>query len=472
MPTSRSFALGMAAAAWLVGLAIHWNNGYYSIVGLVLISAAIEIGGAACFGPPSPAIESLSGKAIVALLTAGIAIDALLIWQRTGDNRLVGAGVLCLGLLGALQAFDLRSLRVPLAGILLGLFWIVASVSIHSAPTPRIDVLMFQQVGAESLLQGQNPYTPRYPNLYGADTRFYGPGVVDAGNRLTVGLPYPPLSLLLSLPGYVLGGDSRYADITAMTVSAGLLLLSGPSRWTALIAVLLLLTPRVLFVIEYAWTEALFACAFSALMFSAIRWRRAMPYALGLFLATKQYSVFALPLVPLLVASDKQESAVRVIGLALAVAAAVTLPFFIWDPHAFWRSVVEFQFVQPLRTDALSHLVWLHNYFPLVPWQPAMPFVLLIGTMTVALWRSRPTPAYFAGAFGVAQLVFFAFSKQAFANYYFFVITTLCWAVAAASPVFDDEVEGAAEGVSLHPVSSRDRATSASAGSSSSHRTL
>src|SRR5262245_18079438 len=430
----------MAATAWLVGLAIHWNNGYYNIVALVLISAAIAIGGAACFGPPSPAVESLSGKAIVAVLTAAILIDALLIWQRTGDNRLLGAGALCLGVLGALQAFDLRSFRVPLAGVMLGLFWIVASVSIRSASTPRIDVLMFQQVGAESLLQGQNPYSPRYPNLYGADSGFYGPGVVDASNRLTVGLPYPPLSLLLSLPGYVLGGDSRYADIAAMTASAGLLLLCGPSRWTALVAVLLLLTPRVLFVIEYAWTETLFAFAFSALMFTAIRWRRAMPYALGLFLATKQYSVFALPLVPLLVASDKQESAVRVIGLALAVAAAVTLPFFIWDPHAFWRAVVEFQFVQPLRTESLSHLVWGHKYFPWVPWQQALPFVLLIGTIMVALWRSRPTPAYFAGAFGIAQLVFFAFSKQAFANYYFFVIATLCWAAAAAWPAFDDEL--------------------------------
>ncbi len=432
----------MAAAAWLVGLAIHWNNGYYHVVGLVLISAAIGIGGAVCLAPPSAMIESLASRAIVAVvIAAAVGIEALLIWQRTGDNRLVGVGALCLGLLGALQAVDLRSLRVPLAGVMLGVFCVVASVWIRSQPPPHIDVLMFQQMGAEGLLRGENPYTPRYPNLYESDTAFYGPGVVDANNRLTVGLPYPPLSLLLVLPGYVLGGDSRYADIAAMTASAALVLFSGPSRWTGLMAALLLLTPRSLFVIEYAWTETLFAFTFSALMFSALRWRPALPYALGLFLATKQYSVFALPLIPLLAGpGGTRRSTVRLIGLALVVAAAVTLPFFIWDPRAFWRAVVEFQFVQPLRTDALSHLVWIQKYFPQIPWLQAIPFVALAVALAAALWRSQPTPAYFAGAFGVVQLVFFAFSKQAFANYYLFVIATLCWAAAAASSAFDDEL--------------------------------
>ena len=431
----------MAASAWLVGLAIHWNNGYYHVVALLLITAALAVGGAACVAGPSSTIESLSGRVVVVGVTIAILIDVLLIWQRAGDHRVITAGLLCLGLLGALQAFDLRTLRVPAAGALLGVFWIVASLSIRLAPTPHIDVLMFQQLGASGLLQGENPYTPRYPNLYEADTAFYGPGVVDANNHLTVGLPYPPLSLLLALPGYVLGGDTRYADIAAMTASAGLMLLSCPGRWTGLMAALLLLTPRVLFLIEYAWTETLFAFTFSLLMFCALRWRRALPYALGLFLATKQYSVFALPLVPLLLgAGERRQGAPRLLGLALVVASAITLPFFIWDPRAFWRAVVEFQFVQPLRTDSLSHLVWIHKYFPQIPWPQAIPFLALGAALAVTLWTSRPTPAYFAGAFGVAQLVFFAFSKQAFANYYFFVIATLCWAAAAASAAYDDEL--------------------------------
>src|SRR5678815_3854907 len=110
--------------------------------------------------------------------------------------------------------------------------------------------------------------------------------------------------------------------------------LSGSSRWTALIAALFLLTPRVLFLIEYAWTETIFAFTFSVMMFCAVRWRRALPYALGLFLAPKQYSVFALPFVPLLLGRARQRrDTVRLVLVGLAVAAFVTVPFFLWNPQ-------------------------------------------------------------------------------------------------------------------------------------------
>jgi hypothetical protein len=431
----------MAGAAWLTGAAIHWNNGYYNPPALLLITVAIAIGGMACLSRPLRAIESLSPAVVARGVAVAIVIEVVLMWQRAADP-IVLAGIACLGLLGVLQAVDLRTLRLPLVGAMLAVFWIVASVSVRLTPSPAIDVFMFQQTGAASLLDGKNPYEDRYPNLYEGHPEFYGPGVVDANKHLTVGLPYPPVSLLLTLPGQVLGGDSRYADLAAIAASAALMFLSGSSRWTALIAALFLLTPRVLFLIEYAWTETIFAFTFSVMMFCAVRWRRALPYALGLFLATKQYSVFALPFVPLLLGRrGQQREAVRLVTVGLAVAAVVTLPFFLWNPQAFWRSVVVFQFLQPLRDDSLSHLVWIHKYFPGLPGQQLMSFVVLAATLAL-LWRWRqPTPAYFAGAVGVMHLAFFAFSKQAFANYYYFVIAALCWGAAAACPAGDQRRE-------------------------------
>jgi hypothetical protein len=101
----------------------------------------------------------------------------------------------------------------------------------------------------------------------------------------------------LTLPGHVLGGDSRYADVAAIAGSAALMFLSGfqPVDGPDGRAVSVDASGAVL--IEYAWTETIFAFTFSVMMFCAVRWRRALPYALGLFLATKQYSVFALPFV-------------------------------------------------------------------------------------------------------------------------------------------------------------------------------
>jgi hypothetical protein len=60
--------------------------------------------------------------------------------------------------------------------------------------------------------------------------------------------------------------------------------------------------------------------------------------------------------------------------------------------------------------------------------------VLLVPTVALAAWRSRQSPAGFAGAVTLVNLVFIAFNKQAFANYYYFVIATAAWATAAAGP--------------------------------------
>src|SRR4029453_3331240 len=96
--------------------------------------------------------------------------------------------------------------------------------------------------------------------------------------------------------------------------------------------------------------------------------------------------------------------------------AVVTLPFVVWDPSGFWRSVVAFQFMQPLRIDALSHLVGMHNRLPrfdIVQWTP---FALLVPSTVVALVYAKRSPAGFAAAVTLVNLTFIAFSKQAFAN--------------------------------------------------------
>jgi len=71
----------------------------------------------------------------------------------------------------------------------------------------------------------------------------------------------------------------------------------------------------------------------------------------------------------------------------------ITVPFFLWNPAAFWRAVVEFQFIQPFRIDALSHLVWMHNGLPLwslVRWTPfalAVPATAFAGVLQLLLLR-------------------------------------------------------------------------------------
>ncbi len=100
---------------------------------------------------------------------------------------------------------------------------------------------------------------------------------------------------------------------------------------------------------------------------------------------------------------------------------------------------MQWQFVQPFRPDALSFLVWLRiqevdwlfNPETGKPWM-WIPFVAILPAIGLSLWRCARTPAGFAAAVMLIDFVFFALNKQAFCNYYFFVVATACWAIAAA----------------------------------------
>ena len=429
--------MGMALTASLLGYALDVSLGMYSADALRLLTIALVACAAAIAMPRSSGIERLPCSVWISAVAIGIVVEMVQILQRNHGNALVSWGTAVVAALGLLQAFDLKRFRLAALAIVLLAFFVTASLTfLRYGRDPGIDVLMFQQMSADALIHGRNPYTIRYPSPYPPGTPFYGPGVVGADNRLDYGFPYFPLSLLLVVPAYAVGGDSRFAHVFAIAATAGLMVAARPGRWAGLVATLFLLTPTVYFIVEQSWTEPLLAFTFSLAMFAALRWRRALPYALGLLFATKQYTVLMVPLVWLLVDEPRSlKKLVILLAKAGAVALAITLPFFLWDPRAFYRAVVAFQFLQPFRLDALSFLVWIHHSYPQFAIERWAPFVSVLPAIAFALWRCPRTPAGFAAAVTLVYLTFFAFNKQAFANYYFFVIATACWSAASSAYV-------------------------------------
>ena len=114
------------------------------------------------------------------------------------------------------------------------------------------------------------------------------------------------------------------------------------------------------------------------------------------------------------------------------VVAAINLPFLLWNVREFTRAVVLLQFMQPFRTDGLSYLVWLYSKTGVMNPTIWIPLLVVIPAIALALWRGTCSPAGFAAALTLVSVLFFAFNKQAFCNYYYFVIATGCWSVAAA----------------------------------------
>lgn len=441
---SRTLAIGMMLGAWLLGFAVEVTHGTYSIPAFQLLALAIAAFVLAAAVPPTKFIESLPAKVTIFLLAFCVLSQVLTIPLHNQRYVVVNWGASAVGALALLQVLDVPKLRTPLIAATLIVFSVVASLAfLRNWKDPQIDVFLFQQHGADALLHGRNPYTMRLPSLYGQ--MHYGRGVVDANNLLTFGFPYPPLSLLMVLPGYVIGGDSRYVDVIAVAATAGLMAAAWPGRWNGLMAALFLLTPTVFFVLQRSWTEPLLLLAFSVVMFCALRWRAALPYAFGLFLATKQYTFLAIPLVWLLLEEPRSfRQLATFLTKSALVAVAISLPFFLWNPTEFYRSVVLWQLLQPMRQDALSYLIWFHEMHPRIPIYPTWtPFAAVIPVMVFCLRRGPYTPAGFAAAVTLVYVVFFATNKQAFCNYYYLVIGTACWAAAAVAPPVADRTRPA-----------------------------
>jgi hypothetical protein len=119
------------------------------------------------------------------------------------------------------------------------------------------------------------------------------------------------------------------------------------------------------------------------------------------------------------------------VGGAILTAAVISAPLVFWNWHAFVHSAGTVQKLAPFREDALSYLVWIdhqwhHRY------DVKVGFAAMAVGMVVALWRCPRDPRGFAAGLAAVYLPFIAFNKQAFANYYLFVIGALCCAVAAA----------------------------------------
>ena len=348
------------------------------------------------------------------------------------DHPWYAFGIIAAAALAALIAFDSRRRRSVWFPALLVAFACLGVWLIRASPDPYIDVMGVQRAAIDAMVHGRSPYSITFANIYGEDV-FYGANVVK-DSQVHFGLPYPPLSLLMAVPGQLVLGDFRYAELLALTAGCAAMGYTTRDRTASLAAALVLFTPRTFFVLEQGWTEAFAICWLGATVAAAATRSSHRAPMLGLLCAVKQHMVVALAFSSWL--SDRPDDRAernRLLLRAVIVAAAITLPFVAWDAAGFWRSVVWLQFQEPMRADSLSMLsLFVHARWdvPRVV-QTMAPLIALIVGMTLSFRYAPRSPSGFALAIGFSFLLMFAFSKKAFCNYYFFVVATLSAAVAA-----------------------------------------
>ena len=323
-----------------------------------------------------------------------------------------------------------QQLRKWLFYALLSCFAFMGAVVLFAAPNPMIDTWVSQQGAAKALAGGFNPYQLSFPNLYGNDTVFYGPGYLVNGRVMV--FPYMPLTTLLELPAYIAFGEIRWLLLACMLAAGwGLGRLGGRVGECAALA--LLFQPGSFLVLELAWTEPIVLAAVVLVLVVLARGSLTGGAALamagaafGLLAASKQYSpLFIIPLAAVV----SREKRFPVAVVAILVLTAITLPFVLWHPPEFWRDVVTGQFLQPFRMDSISWLAacaWWTGYKPSSAVGFALAGLVLLSSLRGAmpLWRAAAIAA-------ASFLVLVLFSKQAMFNY-FWLSTGLLASVVAA----------------------------------------
>ena len=436
---SSAFVFAAAAGAIALGYALQVSFGTYHPAALAWLSvtlvcciAAVLIG----------AMPLLRGRSAVAMLIGlGLVLQLAQLFAKPPGVYLSPRSeahltpfLIGVTLLAVLVAAGLST--KPWAGrahvpLMLVAFFFCGGWIIRASPNVFIDTYTVHQDSAAALRAGVNPYTITFPDIYRGESPFFRPGV-SVGGRLQFGYPYLPTTLLLAMPGHLLTGEHRFSQLACITAAAGLMAYARPNALGPLAAGMFLLTPRAFQVVEDAWTEPFLAFLLAAVVFTALRARRALPYVLGVFLASKQYAIFFAPLALLLVPRPWNLATIWPIAWRAAVSAlVVNVPFVLWDVDAFLHSTVKYQLTAPFRPDSLSFLaMWARRSGTIPP--TAVAFVAMAIATALVLWRAPRSPAGFALGVGFTCAAFFAFGKQAFLNNYYLVVAALWCAVAVA----------------------------------------
>jgi len=410
------------ASLFFISAAIQYNDGYLSRMALACVTAGL----ATCtWGFLSPGRRLWWPLAYMVLAWEFVC----LLIARPSAGLAAGSWPFRVGILFCAAASFLvcitrhqRLRQVAFGAAVAGLF-VTGVWFLRSTPRPEIDVWDLHQEASAALYSGSNPYQIRIRDIYppNLSRELYGPGI-SVNGRLTVGFPYPPVSLLISSLGYLLAGDTRYAHLSAICAAALLLAYARPGKLSFVAPLLLLFTPRSFFMLEQNWSEMVVVFLFAAVVFCRFRFPKLAPWVTGLLIAGKQYMVFAIPALL---------RAWRDVPKAALAAAAVTVPFALWNLTEFLRSTVLIHLKQPFRTNALSYVALVYQYlhFQLPVW---LPFLLTAAAMLFVARRGPVTTTAVCSAVSFILLVLLICNKAAFLNYYYLIIGTLAAAISSA----------------------------------------
>jgi hypothetical protein len=354
---------------------------------------------------------ALAGAGLVAL---GVYIAAG--WTPQPSRFRIRGAALCLGVM--------TFFGLPQVG------GIVARAHSYQAQRHINDGVPQLEAAGRFLLHGVDPYGQDY-----SDTPMATAWVADMlDNPAWYHLAYPPLLVLASAAGEWMAQDAFDARVLylgglALLVAALFLLGRDPEEKLGYV-VLTALSPLCLIDFLVGQNDVVFLSMVLAALAALQRRRLLLSGVLfGLAIATKQTALLLLPVYSVLLWQRPSGLRLRLTSVlaAAATASALILPFFLWNPHAYWADTVSYLSAggpdnYPIHGMGLGMILLSLGAIP-TRWTP-YPFwiwQLLLGVPVVliglrAVWR-RPTRSRAFIALG-SGLLAIAFLNRAFHQNY------------------------------------------------------
>lgn len=287
---------------------------------------------------------------------------------------------------------------------------------VYGSPEPKIDVFWVLTGGSQAVLQGNNPYSQEFNNVYTAEDCLLNYGTSDCDND---NYTYLPLTIIISTVFYSIFGDVRFAQIFATLGMALLVYLltkknSGNTPEIPQLASLLILyLPSSLFVLEQGWVDSVSLFFLYLFVFLTYQGYKYAPYlVLGGMMAVKQLSWVILGFILRL-----KKLSVAGYMLTVSVFLAIIGPFVIWSfldffDDTIWHHVTYQPSLFSLSLNTVARVNFGTN-IPLV--------VVLVALVSLFVFLMIKTPRDISGVVH-SSLVFLLslfILKQGFPNYYF-----------------------------------------------------
>lgn len=424
-------------ACFLLTLAIQYGSGYYNSISIRLLLGAVILSTLlipALFWIQSTQsdnklLSTFSSETMLLFTSLLLMFELILGLQDTylhyNQNPLFPNFARGIGWLITLLAatymvqIELVSLRVSPQSFLLYiwaklgqyrftiiilLILILKIVAVFASYRYFIDVGVMMHESSAHFLAGRNPYSSATSWL---------PGFI-----------YLPLNLLLPLPFYVIFGDTRFGSIIWELIAVGFIyqlvrkeLSPKLVKLAELLILLFMFQPRSLFVIEQAWGEPVIV-GVTAICLYFFYYRSNDSLAAILFaalLAVKQYLLFmAIPIFILYRLNWKQYITTSLIFIL------ILLPFFIWNPGAFYhQTVLHYLQIPPVPTSLGLTAYFAEQGIILPRW--ISPATAGLVAVLLGLLLKRFGLLGYLHTMILTFFCLFIFGQQAFANYYYLI---------------------------------------------------